>query len=212
MENQSELISGKILNHSFYRQETLAMAKALLGKYFQRKIKNKWLVGKIVETEAYHEVGDPSCHAHHGKTARNEVMFGPPGRLYVYFTYGMHYCLNVVTEKEGIAAAVLIRAVEPLEGREIMQKNRGNAQLTKNLCNGPAKFCQAFGITTLQNGHDLQSESIHITEGETIHISEIDSDKRIGITKGTDLPWRFLIKNNPFVSKPVQHKHRGLFE
>jgi DNA-3-methyladenine glycosylase len=186
---------------SFYSRDTLCVARNLLGKFFIRKIDDKYLVGKIVEAEAYHEVGDPSCHAHRGKTARNAVMFGPPGHLYVYFTYGMHYCMNVVTEVEGVAAAVLIRAIEPLAGIDVMQKNRGEKIPEKNLCNGPAKLCQAFGITKLQNGHSLQSKDIYISNGETILDADIAFTTRIGISKGIDLPWRFYIKNNRFVSK-----------
>jgi DNA-3-methyladenine glycosylase len=191
----------KKLPASFYSQNTLTVAKALLGKYLIRKHHDRVLVGKIVETEAYHEVGDPSCHAHRGKTPRNAVMFGPPGCLYVYFTYGMHYCMNIVTEAEGVAAAVLIRALEPLEGLDIMQTSRGEKITEKNLCNGPAKLCRAFFISTIQNGHSLQSDDIYISTGENIDDSDIAIATRIGISKGTDLPWRFYIKRNTFVSK-----------
>ncbi|MDH4263592.1 MAG: DNA-3-methyladenine glycosylase [Spirochaetia bacterium] len=191
----------KILPSAFYLQDTLTLAKALLGKHFTRIIHGKKLIGKIVETEAYHEDGDPSCHAHRGKTPRNAVMFGQPGCLYVYFTYGMHHCMNIVSEPEDIAAAVLIRALQPLEGIEVMQKNRGKNISTRQLCSGPAKLCQAFDISKIQNGHSLQSKDIYISSGENINDDDIEVTTRIGISKGIDLPWRFYIKNNPYVSK-----------
>ena len=198
---RKRIVKNHVLPKSFYKQDTISIARSLLGKNFTRIFQDRVLMGKIVETEAYHEIGDPSCHAHRGKTVRNAVMFGQPGHLYVYFTYGMHYCMNVVTEAEGIAAAVLIRALEPFEGIDIMQKNRGVQISQKNLCNGPAKLCQAFGITKEQNGQSLQSEDLYIADGDPVVDSAIVVSTRIGISKGKDLPWRFYIKNNPFVSK-----------
>jgi len=186
---------------SFYSGDTLGVARNLLGKFLVRKTAGGAMVGKIVETEAYHEVGDPSCHAHRGMTARNAVMFGPPGRLYVYFTYGMHYCMNIVTEKEGVAAAVLIRALEPVAGIPLMQKNRGPKAIEKNLANGPAKLCQALAITTAQNGHSLQSDDLYVSNGETVLDADVVTTTRIGISAGADLPWRFYLRGNPFVSK-----------
>ena len=186
---------------SFYDRPVLEVARDLLGKVFVRKLGGQLLAGKIVETEAYHETGDPSCHAHRGKTKRNEVMFGPPGHLYVYFTYGMHYCMNVVAEKEGTAAAVLVRALEPLEGLDIMQKNRGEKFRVKDYCNGPAKLCQALGITTEQNGSSLLSGGIIIADGQTISDSDTAVATRIGISQGKEHPWRFYIRGNGFVSK-----------
>lgn len=193
------------LPESFYRQETLCLARRLLGKLFIRKINGKILIGKIVETEAYHQNGDPSCHAHRGKTPRNMVMFGPPGHLYVYFTYGMHFCMNIVSEEEGVAAAVLIRALEPLEGLPTMQKFRGQKVTLYNLASGPAKLCQAFAIGRNENGISLQSKSLFLAgfdkDNNDLSEQDIVVTTRIGISQGKDLPWRFYIKNNPFVSR-----------
>ena len=191
----------KPLPVSFYNRPVLAVARDLLGKVFVRKLDGEILSGKIVETEAYHEKGDPSCHAHRGKTKRNKVMFGPPGHLYVYFTYGMHYCMNVVAEAEETAAAVLIRAVEPLTGLDMMKKHRGEKFRVKDYCSGPAKLCQAFGITTGQNGIFLGGSEIFIGGGDEISDTDVVSATRIGISQGKEHPWRFYIRDNSFVSK-----------
>jgi len=189
-----------LLPFSFYNRPVLHVAKDLLGKILLRKQNGKILSGKIVETEAYHETNDPSCHAHRGKTRRNAVMFGPPGHLYVYFTYGMHYCMNVVAEAEGIAAAVLIRALEPLSGIELMKSRRDEKFKEKDLCNGPAKLCQAFAITTKENGISLLENKIWIADSELVSSKQIAVSPRIGISSGQELPWRFYLKDNHFVS------------
>ncbi len=206
-------MSLKKLPRSFYLRPTITVAKDLLGKYLVRKIRGKTLVGKIVEVEAYLGSKDPASHAYRGMTKRNEVMFRKGGHLYVYFTYGMHYCANVVTEDEGTGHAVLLRAVEPIQGIEVMAKNRqistdftekmqiaDNADLC-NLTNGPAKLCEALGIARKENGTDLCSVTIYIAG----HKSEIQpliiSTTRIGIRVGTDKKWRFNVKGNSFVSK-----------
>ena len=199
----------KKLPRSFYLRPTLDVARDLLGKYFVRKYRGKILMGKIVEVEAYLGEKDPASHAFNGKTKRNDVMFWRGGHLYVYFTYGMHLCSNVVTEKEGKGRAVLIRAVEPITGIEMMQKLRESANKLKrgkiadrvNLTNGPAKFCQAFGIRREQNGTDLLGDEIFITKGESILRSKIAATRRIGIKNGKKKRWRFYIKGNIFVSK-----------
>jgi DNA-3-methyladenine glycosylase len=191
-----------MLPRSFYLRPTLTVAKDLLGKYIARRINDKILIGKIVETEAYLGDNDPASHAYRGKTKRNEVMFGEGGHLYVYFTYGMHFCANVVTDAEGRGRAVLLRAVEPLEGRDIMVKNR-KLKDTKyiKLTNGPAKFCEAFVINSKDNGTDLLGDEIFITTGGNIPRKQIISASRIGITSGTEKRWRYYIKGNPFISK-----------
>lgn len=193
---------------SFYTRRTLSIAKSLLGKIFTRKIGKKILSGKIVEVEAYLN-NDPACHAYRGMTERNKVMFNEGGYLYVYFTYGIHYCANVVTNKKGIGEAVLIRAVEPIGGIDVMMKNRfgksdrhlqGDGHL-RNLTNGPAKFAQAFGLTKKQNGVSLHGDEIFIAEGEKIQASRIIATTRIGISVAQEKKWRFYIKDNPWVSK-----------
>jgi DNA-3-methyladenine glycosylase len=201
----------KPLSRSFYLQPTLQAAQKLLGKFFIRRIGKNLLIGKIVEVEAY-RTNDPASHSFHGKTNRNSVMFCEGGHLYVYFTYGMHFCANIVTGRKGIGEAVLIRAVEPLADIEMMKKYRHgsnksmnlqslNHKILINLTNGPAKFCQAFAIARKENGLDLLKSEISITEGESIPSKLIKRSSRIGIQQGIEKKWRFFIKGNPWVSK-----------
>lgn len=194
----------KKLPRSFYLRPTLTVAKDLLGKFLVRRSGKQTLIGKIVEVEAYLGEKDPASHTYRGKTKRNEVMFKEGGHLYVYFTYGMHFCANVVTEKEGIGHAVLLRAIEPVEGIELMKKNRGftTDKPDKNLTNGPAKLCEALGIARNENGTDLLGVKIFITPGESILKKQIIQSTRIGIKKGVEKRWRFYIKVNEFVSRP----------
>jgi DNA-3-methyladenine glycosylase len=182
------------------------VAKSLLGKIFVRVLNSRFLAGKIVEVEAYDGKNDEASHSFSGKTKRNEVMFGNAGYLYVYFTYGMHFCANVVTGKENFGAAVLIRAIEPIEGVSFLAQNRLSKSALKeikikNLCNGPAKICQAFNLKREQNGTDLTGNDIYILDAPEIHPGNIISTRRIGIKKSIDLPWRYYIKDNQFVSK-----------
>lgn len=191
------------IDRDFYLRDTIRVAKDLLGKYFIRKYKGRLLVGKIVETEAYLH-NDNASHSFRGKTKRNEVMFRQGGHLYVYFTYGMHFCCNVVTEEEDKGCAVLIRAVEPVENVEIMQKLR-KVDTTKNpynLTNGPAKVCQAFALGKDENGTDLCGDEIWVWKSEIRNPkSKIVSSNRVGITNGTEHQWRFYIKDNKWVSR-----------
>jgi DNA-3-methyladenine glycosylase len=194
------------LPHFFYLQPTLQVARNLLGKHIIRLSGDKLLTGIIVETEAYRH-NDPASHSFRGKTQRNEVMFYEGGHLYVYFTYGMHFCANVVTGKEDMGEAVLIRAVEPIAGIEMMMKNRFpklssiNHQAMINLTNGPAKFCQEFGIARQENGSNLFDGEIRITEGDPIPSKQIKRSSRIGIQQGLEKQWRFFIDGNPWVSR-----------
>ena len=169
-----------ILDRKFYRRDTLQVARALLGKKLVRQIKGLELAGMIVETEAYCGESDSACHAHRGETPRNTVMFGEPGHAYVYFTYGMHYMLNLVTEAEGRPCAVLIRAVVPLAGIEEMEgrRKRKGAQLS----NGPAKLCQAFSIDKALNGWDLTcGKELWVVDYKKIPAESIIAIPRIGI-------------------------------
>lgn len=172
----------------FYNRNTLEVAKDLLGYKLCRKINGQILSGIIVETEAYTQ-DDPSCHAYRGKTKRSGTLFKRPGIAYVYFTYGMHHCFNVVTEDEETAGAVLIRALDPLEP----------------LCNtnGPARLCKAMDITRELNEVDLTSHDseLWIEEGIKVSKNKIHTTTRIGIKQAADYPWRFYIKDNEFVSK-----------
>jgi len=193
----------KKLPRSFYTRPALLVAKDLLGKILVRKTGNIILTGTIVEVEAYRGAKDPASHAFRGKTKRNEVMFGEGGYLYVYFTYGMHFCANVVTGKKEVGEAVLLRAVEPINGVEAMRRKRRFAagrMKDVNLTNGPAKLCQAFGIERKENGTDLLGNKIFLVEGESIAKSIIGTSIRIGITRGKEKKWRFFVKGNKWVS------------
>ena len=195
----------KKLERSFYLRPTLVIAKDLIGKLFVRRLDSELLISRIVEVEAYRGSKDPASHAFKGRTPRNEVMFGNGGHLYVYFTYGMHYCCNVVTEEAGIGHAVLLRGLEPLKGIDIMARNRRRTLLAEwdayQVCNGPAKLCDAYAITKLQNGIDLCGNSIWLAEGYTeVSRREIQSTARVGISQGVHHKWRFFLRNSPFVS------------
>jgi len=192
------------LPREFYLQPTLVVARSLLGAHVVSRVHGTELVGKIVEVEAYIGFDDPGSHAYRGETRRNSVMYGLGGHAYVYFTYGMHYCFNVVTEGEGFPAAVLIRAVEPELGIKVMRRLRrsGDSIPDVDLANGPAKFCQAFGIDRRLNGEDLLGERLFIVAGEhPAESSDIIATPRIGIRQGLDRNWRFFLKGNPYVSK-----------
>ena len=199
-------LSTKKLKKSFYRRELLAVARDLLGKTLVKNKDDKILAGKIVEVEAYHGDTDEAAHSYGGITKRNEIMFEPGGYLYVYFTYGAHHCCNVVTGKKGKGTAVLIRAVEPVVGLTSMIKNRFGRKLKNdkeifNLTSGPGKVCQAFSINRTYSGTDLTGEEIFILDSEKIRTKDISVSKRIGITRSVDLPWRFFIKDNPYLSR-----------
>jgi DNA-3-methyladenine glycosylase len=184
----------------FYRRNTVTVAKELLGKIIFRKLGSNVLSGMIVETEAYMGKGDPASHSHRGVTKRNETMFRKGGIAYVYFTYGNHYCFNVVTENDGVGSAVLIRAVEPLKGVEVMMKNRGTGEVL-NLTSGPGKFTKAFGIDKDLNRADLSKGVIYISSSPDARSFKIVKAKRIGITRNTEKLYRFYIAANPFVSR-----------
>jgi DNA-3-methyladenine glycosylase len=157
--------------------------------------------GRIVEVEAYVGPLDPACHAFgHRRTARTETLYGPPGTAYVYFTYGMHWCLNAVTEPQEFPAAVLIRALEPLEGLDTMRERRGTDR-DRQLCAGPARLCEALGVTGSVNGVSLQRRPLRIIDGPVPKKSEIVIGPRIGITQAADWPLRFYLKNSPWVSR-----------
>ena len=196
----------KKLKREFYTRNLLFVARELLGKILVKKIGRKIISGKIVEVEAYHGDYDQASHAFRGKTKRNEVMFNEGGFLYVYFTYGAHFCANVVVGQKDKGIAVLIRALEPIEGIDMMIKNRFGRKLENDkekysLTNGPGKLCKAFGINRSHNGVDLTGNEIFVLDQPKLKSKEIGVSKRIGITRSVDLQWRFFIKDNPFVSR-----------
>jgi DNA-3-methyladenine glycosylase len=175
------------------------VAPRLLGCLLVRELHGERLVGRIVETEAYDQT-DAASHSYHGRTPRTDVMFGPAGHLYVYFTYGMHYCMNVVCGPEGWGSAVLIRALEPVEGESWMAQNRGG-KTGVEVSNGPAKICQALSITKEWNGHDLRESPLSLQLKAPLAMEAIVQTTRIGIQHAADVPWRFYVQGNPYVSR-----------
>ncbi len=189
------------LERQFYETPTLELAEKLLGKIFVRILPgNIRLKGRIVETEAYLGQQDEACHAWRGRTARNQMMYRAPGTMYVYFTYGSHYMLNIVSEPENSAGAVLIRAMEPVEGVSFMEEQRETCMIT-NLMSGPGKLAKAFAIDGSCNGKDLFSEEFFVEDAPPLPKEMIGSSNRVGISRSRELPWRKFIINNPHVSK-----------
>ncbi len=175
-------------------------APRLLGSILERQIDGHIIMVKIVETEAYDQ-SDPASHSYKPLSARTSIMFGPAGYLYVYFTYGMHYCANIVVGRSGYGAAVLIRAVEPITNADLICYNRPNAS-GPNLTNGPAKFTQALLIDKTLNGHKLDRPPLKLVIKPALSADQIEQTTRIGISQAIDVPWRFYIKNNPYRSRP----------
>ena len=194
------------LPQAFYDRDPRRVSRALLGKVLIRRENRNVLAGRIVETEGYLD-GDPAAHSYVGRTARNNVLFGPPGRCYVYFIYGNHYCLNVSCLPDGTPGAVLFRAVEPLAGIEKMTVARGviveRPKDLRNLTSGPGRMAQAFGVTRERdNGKDFfdQKSDLFIAD-DGYRARKIVATPRIGISKAADLPWRYLLDGNLFVSR-----------
>jgi len=191
----------RALPRSFYDRPTLTVAAELLGKVLVRRTAASVTAGMIVETEAYIGEDDPACHAAPGPTARNAPLYGPPGRAYVYLNYGIHYLVNAVTEGEGHPAAVLIRALEPLEGIALMQRRRrrGAGIAASDLCRGPGNLTRALGIARTDNLLDLATSPLTIQDWG-LTIDDVSRGSRIGIRVGTDRPWRFWATGHPAVS------------
>lgn len=198
-----------ILDKEFYSLETTQIAKKLLGCYLIHESGDGVSVGRIVETEAYLGTNDPASHGFKGVTNRTKVMFGEPGKAYIYFTYGMYFCFNVTTAPDGVGEAVLIRALEPIVGIELMRKRRGKLFVNADtpnimLTNGPAKLVIAMGITKDMYGTDLTQPPLYITSSDHFDkpiAFDTAQTTRVGISKAVELPLRFFIKGNEFVSK-----------
>lgn len=188
----------KMVSMDFLKDSADKVAPRLLGCMLERKIGNETIKVRIVETEAYDQT-DVASHSYKGETPRTKVMFGEAGHLYVYFTYGMHFCCNIVVGEIGQGSAVLIRAVEPIVGEEMMMKLR-KGRTGVEISNGPAKLCQALGIDKAMNGHDLSKNPLKLIKMEATEKKYIAQTTRIGISQGKDVPWRFYIKNNRFIS------------
>lgn len=191
-------IIDNVLPKSFFSQDALTLASALLGCELVHETENGITTGLIVETECYSQ-DDAASHSYNGQTPRTKVMFGPGGYAYVYFTYGMHYCFNVVSGPDGYGQAVLIRALEPVEGIELMKRRRNKLEESE-LCNGPAKLVQAMGITKSDYGKPLFEGNLYINP-RTVEPKAIVSGPRIGIKKEIEKPWRFWVQDNTFVSR-----------
>ena len=201
-------LTAPILPGEFYLQPTLRVARALLGKILVHRRRGSITAGRIVEVEAYRGPGDRAAHTAGGRrTARNEVMWGPAGRLYVYFTYGMHHCCNVVTRAAGVPEAVLVRALEPVAGVPLMRRRRSvRAELpAAALTRGPGNLCRAMGIDRRCDGNDLRAGAVVILDAPRMRSTAILASPRIGVAyAGSDalLPWRFFLRDSLAVSGP----------
>jgi len=186
----------------FFLRDTAEVARELLGHYLARETSEGLIKGIIVETEAYLSSSDPACHASRGQTKRNATMFGPPGKAYVYFIYGNHYCFNVVTGLEGKGEAVLLRAVQPVTGEDLMLKYRGNNCSEANLTSGPGKLCQAFAIDKSFDGHDLGDKPLYLLENKSAgKIGAIKATPRIGLSVGKEKMLRYIVEGNKYLSR-----------
>jgi len=188
---------------SFYARDTASVARELLGCLLSSRIGRRHVVGRIVEVEAYVGAHDPADHGYGGRrTPRNAALFGPPGTAYVFRSYGMHWCLNAVTEREGVPTAVLIRALEPLRGIETMAARRGVAA-PRDLCRGPGRLCQALGTTRLHDGTRLDRGPLRILLPDGDEQVEPVAGPRIGISRATDWPLRFCVRGSRWLSRPA---------
>jgi len=214
------------LPRDFYLRDTVEVARRLLNCVLIHVSPEGLTAGRITETEAYTR-DDPACHGYRGQTPRNAAMFGPPGHAYVYFTYGTHYCFNAVTAPRGAAEAVLVRSVEPLAGLELMALRRGlvkkaptdvsrplteaaalraSIRWARALCGGPGKLCQAYGLSRERNGMDLATGgplwiAPPLPDSRVSPDADIIATPRIGITRGVELPWRFYVRDDPYLSR-----------
>ncbi len=198
-----EAAAGKaavVLPRTFYRRDPRDVAAELLNKVLVRGGRS----GRIVEVEAYVGSEDPGSHAYRGRTRRNATMFGPPGLLYVYFSYGVHWCANAVCGEEGQGLAVLLRALAPLSGLDEMRAARPRARRERDLCNGPGKLCQALGVTGDDDGADLvtgERDLVIVDDGVAPPVPPAVTT-RVGLGAGADLPWRWFVPGDPHVSRP----------
>ena len=199
--SRSDFHRGRILPRAFYERETEIVARDLLGTVLECETGDGLASGIIVETEAYLGEHDLACHAAAGRTARTEALYGLPGTSYVYFIYGMYWCFNAVTRAEGLPSAVLVRAVEPLDGLSLMHRRRPRIKSDVELTNGPGKLCTALGIDGSMSARSMQRKPLVIREGEPVHDDKVEVTTRIGITKSVDWPLRWIVSKNRFVSR-----------
>ena len=190
-----------VLPKGFYDRDTEIVAREMLGAILECRTAGGTASGVIVETEAYIGEHDPACHAAAGLTRRTAPLYGRPGISYVYFIYGVHWCFNAVTRSRGLPGAVLVRAVEPLDGVELMQERRGERARGVNLTNGPGKLCSALAIDGSLNGVSLQSGPLVVRSGAVVPNDQVVTGPRVGITKAVDWPLRYFVRGNPWVSR-----------
>jgi len=210
------MTSLKPLPRSFYARDTHHVARALLGKVLVHQLKQQVLSGRIVEVEAYIGEDDLACHASRGRTPRTEIMYGEAGHAYIYLIYGMYYCCNIVTANKNFPAAVLLRALEPLTGIPLMEKNRPHVNKTTELASGPGKLTRALGITKKLNNIDMVSDHTFFVadDGMIVPKTSIGTSSRIGVAYAGPCalyPWRYFIKDSPFVSKQKTATRSGLW-
>ena len=191
---------GSPLPARFYDRPTELVARELLGAVMQCTSAGVTTIARIVETEAYLGPHDPACHAVAGLTPRTAQLFGPPGLAYVYFIYGMYWCFNAVTRERGHGSAVLVRAVHPIAGVDVMRRRRPRARRDKDLTNGPGKLCIAMGITGSLTGTSLRDGPVVIRSGAPVPDDAVVVTPRIGITRAAEWPMRFLVRDDPYVS------------
>ena len=192
---------SRALSRAFYERETEIVAREMLGTVLECETDEGLASGIIVETEAYLGEHDLACHAAAGRTLRTDALYGPPGTSYVYFIYGMYWCFNAVTRAEGSPSAVLVRALEPLDGLALMHKRRPRIESDVELANGPGKLCAALGIDGSMSARSLQRKPVIIREGKPVSDEQVEVTTRIGITKSADWPLRWIVRGNRFVSK-----------
>lgn len=192
---------GPVLPVEFYDRPTEDVARDMLGAVLECRTPAGVARGRIVETEAYVGEHDAACHAAAGLTRRTAPLYGPPGIAYVYRIYGMHWCVNAVTRASGLASAVLVRAVEPLDGVELMWTRRPRARRERDLTDGPGKLCAALGIGAEHNGRPLQRPPLLVREGAAVADADVVVTPRIGITRAADWPLRYFVRDSPFVSR-----------
>jgi DNA-3-methyladenine glycosylase len=192
---------GPALSRDFYDRDTEHVARDLLGAVLECRTSDGIAAGRIVETEAYLGEHDLACHAAAGRTVRTDPLYGPPGIAYVYFIYGMYWCFNAVTRAEHQPSAVLVRAIEPVEGIDLMRRRRPKARRDVDLTNGPGKLCIALGIDGRHNRNPLDKPPLRILEGDHVANRDVTVTPRIGITQSADWPLRWFVTDNAFVSK-----------
>lgn len=196
---------GRIVPASFYARDTELVAREMLGMVLQCSTTEGTASGVIVETEAYVGEHDAACHAAAGNTARTAPLYGAPGLAYVYFIYGMYWCFNAVTRDAGLPSAVLIRALEPLEGIPLMRRRRPRVTRDRDLTNGPGKLCLALGIDGEMNSLPLQRGRLVVRQGRHYDSAAVAVTPRIGITRAADWPLRWIVRDNPYISKTPAH-------